>query len=254
MKVDNISIKKRIKSILISQDESQKDKLSYEKLKIRYDIAIHFQPFIKVQPLPLKYFFKQKVNVLDHTAIIFTSRKSIDYFFYLYKQLKIKLPITTKYFCVSEATANYLNRYITVRKRKMFTSKGGMPDFFPMLSKHRRESFLYPCSSTRKPDIINVLKENNTDYKELIIYETVSNDLTHLNCENYDLFAFFSPLGIKSLFENFPDFQQNGKVIAVFGKTTAKAAKERGLELQIQVPLPQVPSMTTAIENYIKTL
>ena len=245
---------KKVKSILISQNENQRTKQCYEELEVQYGVTVEFHSFIKVQPFPLKYFLKQKVTIPNYTAIIFTSKKSIDYFFDICQQMKIKLELTVKYFCTSEAISNYLNKYVTVKKRKMFCGKNSLTELARRLSKYKKETFLYPCSSTRKPDIVDILKKNKSTYKEVFIYETVSNDLKNLNYEDYDLFAFFSPSGIKSLFQNFPEFQQRDRVIAAFGKNTAQAVKDHGLQLQIQAPHPNAPSMTAAIENYIKAI
>ncbi|MCK5370680.1 MAG: uroporphyrinogen-III synthase, partial [Cyclobacteriaceae bacterium] len=200
----------------------------------------------------VKDFRKQKVDVLSHTAVIFTSRNAVDHFFNLCKAMKIEMPSDMKYFCISDQTANYLQKYIVIRKRKIFTGSKTAQDLIEILKKHKNEKYVFPCSNIRKNDIPNFLQENGYDFSEAIIYETVASDLSELAEVNYDIIAFFSPSGINSLLVNFPDFKQNKTRIAAFGPTTAKAVKDAGLVLDIQAPMPNAPSMTGALEVYIK--
>ncbi len=242
---------KTVRNILVSQPKPTGNS-PYFKLAEKYGLKVDFRPFIHVEPVEVREFRKQKVNILDYTAIIFTSRNAVDHFFNLCQSLKFEMPPEMKYFCISEQTANYLQKYITIRKRKIFVGKRTATDLLATFKKHKKEKFLYPCSNIRKNDIPNYLSENGFSYAEAIIYKTVSSDLSDLAEVNYDMIAFFSPSGIQSLFDNFPDFKQNATRIAAFGPTTAKAVHEHDLILDIQAPHPDAPSMTGAIELYIK--
>lgn len=243
---------KPVKSILVSQPKPKDDKSPYYKLAEKYGIKVDFRPFIQVDPVDVKEFRKQKVSILDYTAVIFTSRNAVDHYFSMCKEVKVEVPADMKYFCISEQTANYLQKYITIRKRKIFTGQRTANDLIEVLKKHPTEKYLFPCSNIRKDDIPNFLKENNYEHSEIILYKTVASDLSDLAHIKYDIIAFFSPSGINSLFVNFPDFEQNNTRIAAFGPTTAKAVKGAGLILDIEAPLPNAPSMTGALEVYIK--
>jgi len=241
-----------VKSILVSQPKPKDNKSPYYKLAEKFKVRIDFLPFIEIQPVDLKEFRSQKIKVLDHTAVIFTSRNAVDHFFTLCKAIKADIPADMKYFCISEQTANYLQKYIVIRKRKIFTGQRTAADLVEVLKKHKDEIYLFPCSNIRKDDIPSFLGENGYSFSELILYKTVASDLSDLADIKYDVIAFFSPSGINSLFVNFPDFQQNSTRIAAFGPTTAKAAKEAHLHVDIAAPLPEAPSMTGALEVYIK--
>ncbi|PIQ48004.1 MAG: uroporphyrinogen-III synthase [Cytophagales bacterium CG12_big_fil_rev_8_21_14_0_65_40_12] len=243
---------KEVKSILVSQPKPSDDKSPYYILANKYKIKIDFRPFIQVDPINVKDFRKQKVDVLKHTAVIFTSRNAVDHFFRLCKELKVEVPADMKYFCISDQTANYLQKYIVVRKRKIFTGSRTAQDLIEILKKHKNEKYIFPCSNIRKEDIPVFLEEQNYHFTEAIIYETVASDLSDLDDVLYDIIAFYSPSGINSLFVNFPKFKQNNTRIAVFGPTTAQAAREAGLIIDIEAPLPNAPSMTGALELYIK--
>lgn len=242
----------KVGSILVSQPEPKDSNSPYFKLAEKYNLKVDFRPFIQIDPVDIKEFRKQKINILDFSGVIFTSRNAVDHFFRLAAENKVEIPTDMKYFCISEQTANYLQKYIVIRKRKIFTGVRTAQDLFEILKKHKNEKLLYPCSDIRKDDIPNFLKENNFDYAEAIIYRTVASDLSDLADVNYDIIAFFSPSGIHSLFENFPDFKQNKTRIAAFGPTTSKAVKDANLILDIQAPMPNAPSMTGAIELYIR--
>ncbi len=242
----------QVKRILISQPEPKDSNSSYHKLANKYGLHIDFRPFIQVEEVPYKEFRKQKIDILSFTGIIFTSRNAVDHFFRICLDNKLEMPAEMKYYCISEQTANYLQKYIVIRKRKIFTGKKTALDLIEVLKKHAKEKFLFPCSNIRKDDIPNFLKEQNYDFAEAILYKTVASDLSDLAEVNYDVLAFFSPSGVNSLLINFPDFEQNNTRIAAFGPTTAKAVKDAGLELDIQAPLPNAPSMTGALELYIK--
>ena len=241
-----------VNSILVSQPEPTDPNSPYLKLAEKYNLKIDFRKFIEIDPVDIKEFRKQKVTILDHTAVIFTSRNAVDHFFRLATESKIEIPSDMKYFCISEQTANYLQKYIVIRKRKIFTGERTAQDLLNVIKKHKDEKFIFPCSNIRTDDIPNFLTENEYDWSEAIIYRTVAADLSDLDDVTYDIIAFFSPSGIESLFHNFPKFKQNNTRIAAFGPTTSKAVKDAGLILDIQAPLPNAPSMTGAIEIYIK--
>ncbi|MBX2964779.1 MAG: uroporphyrinogen-III synthase [Cyclobacteriaceae bacterium] len=243
---------RKVKSILVTQEAPTDVNSPYLKLAEKYDLKIDFRPFIQVDPVPAKEFRKQKVDILNHTAIIFTSRNAVDHFFQICAELKIEMPADMKYFCISEQTSNYLQKYIVIRKRKIFTGLKTTQDLLEILKKHKNERYLFPCSDIRKSDIPDFLTGNGFTFTEAIIYNTVASDLSDLKEVYYDILAFFSPSGINSLFVNFPDFVQNNTRIAAFGPTTAKAVRDAGLVLDIEAPLPNAPSMTGAIELYIK--
>ncbi|MDH5398887.1 MAG: uroporphyrinogen-III synthase [Cyclobacteriaceae bacterium] len=243
---------KKIESILVSQPKPSTENSPYFDLAEKYGIKIDFRPFIQVDPVSIKEFRKQKVDIMAHTAIIFTSRNAVDHFFNICKELKLDMPPDMKYFCISDQTSNYLQKYIVIRKRKIFTGHRTATDLLEILKKHKNEKYLFPCSDIRKNDIPEFLKSNGYQYNEAIIYRTVAADLSDLDDVYYDIIAFFSPSGINSLFVNFPDFKQNNTRIAAFGPTTAQAVKDHGLVLDIQAPLPDAPSMTGALEYYIK--
>lgn len=242
---------RKVKSILVTQEAPTDLNSPYYKLAEEYNLKIDFRPFIQVDPVSAKDFRKQKIDILNHTAIIFTSRNAVDHFFQICQELKIEMPADMKYFCISEQTSNYLQKYIVIRKRKIFTGLKTTQDLLEILKKHKGEKYLFPCSDIRKNDIPDFLKENDFDFTEAIIYHTVASDLSDLKEVFYDMLAFFSPSGINSLYVNFPDFVQNNTRIAAFGPTTAKAVRDAGLILDIEAPLPNAPSMTGAIELYI---
>ncbi len=250
---DNVKERMReVKSILVSQPKPNNENSPYFKLADKYGLKVDFRQFIQVDPVAIKEFRKQKIDILNHTAIIFTSRNAVDHFFNICQELKIEMPVDMKYFCISEQTANYLQKYIIIRKRKIFTGHRTAGDLIEILKKHKNEKYLFPCSDIRKEDIPNFLQNNGYNYSEAIIYRTVASDLSDLENVYYDILAFFSPSGINSLLVNFPEFKQNNTRIAAFGPTTAKAVRDAGLLLDIEAPLPNAPSMTGAIELYIK--
>lgn len=243
---------KKVSSILVSQPEPASQISPYFDLAQKYNIKVDFRPFIQIEPVTVKEFRKQKINILDHSAVIFTSRNAVKHFFAICQECKVEIPIDMKYFCVSEQTANFLQKFIVVRKRKIFTGNRTVKDLFPYIKKHKDEKFLFPCSNIRKDDLPEFLNESKIKFNELVLYRTVASDLSDLSDVNYDILAFYSPSGITSLFENFPEFKQNATRIAAFGPTTSKAVKDAGLILDIEAPMPNAPSMTGALEAYIK--
>lgn len=242
----------KVSSILVSQPKPIDDKSPYFVLAKKFDLKIEFRPFIQIEEVNAKEFRKQKIDILAHSAVIFTSRNAVDHFFKICTESRIEMPADFKYFCISEQTANYLQKYIVVRKRKIFVGLKSSQDLIEILKKHSIEKFIYPCSNIRKEDIPVFLEANAFTYSEAIIYNTVASDLSDIKEINYDIIAFFSPSGINSLLVNFPNFVQNKTRIAAFGPTTAQAVRDAGLILDIEAPLPNIPSMTGALEEYIK--
>ncbi len=243
---------RKVKSILVTQEEPTDVNSPYLKLSERYNVKIDFRPFIQVEAVPVKEFRKQKVDILQHTAVIFTSRHSVDHFFQICLELKLEMPADMKYFCISDQTSNYLQKYIVIRKRKIFTGLKDTKDLLEIIKKHKNEKFIFPCSDIRKNDIPDFLTDNGFHFTEALMYQTVAANLSDLKNVYYDILAFFSPSGINSLLINFPDFVQNNTRIAAFGPTTAKAVKDANFVLDIEAPLPNAPSMTGALELYIK--
>lgn len=243
----------KVKTILISQPKPKDvEKTPYAKLAHKQKVKIDFIPFIHVESVDAKHVRKQKINLEDYTAIIMTSRKSVDNFFRIAEEMRYEVPTSLKYFCLSEAVAYYLQKYVVYRKRKIYVGKRTIKDLAKILKKHTDEKFLLPSSNMLKPAIPKQLNELELDWKQAVFYKTVVSDLTHLEDVFYDIIVFFSPSGIKSLFENFPGYEQKNTRIAVFGNSTNKAAERYGLKVNIKAPQPETPSMTMALENYIK--
>ncbi len=242
----------KVRSILISQPEPSTEKSPYLELADKFKVKIDFRPFIHVEGVPAKEFRQERVNILEHTAVILTSRNAVDHFFRMCEEMRTIVPETLKYFCISESTAYYLQKYVVYRKRKIFHGKQSFEDLMEVIKKHKNERFLLPCSDIHKRNITDLLDKFNIKYSKSIFYRTVCSDLSDLADIKYDMLVFFSPSGIESLFKNFPDFKQNGTRIAAFGSTTANAVKEAGLRLDVHAPAPGLPSMSMAIEHYIK--
>ncbi len=244
-----------IKKILISQPKPETEKSPYFDIADKYGISIDFRPFIKVEGVSAKDFRTQRINILDHTAVIFTSRTAIDHFFRLCEELRVQIPETMKYFCVTEAIAVYLQKYIVYRKRKIFFTAGGkVPDLMTPINKHNKEKYLFPVSDVHNEELAKLLDEKKISYEKAVMYRTVSNDFTPEEKFDYDMLVFFSPAGINSLMKNFPEFEQKDIKIGCFGPTTAQAVKDAGLRLDVQAPTQEAPSMTAALENYLKKL
>ena len=242
----------RIRKILVSQPEPENNKSPYFDLASKHNLKVDFRPFIHVEGVTARDFRQEKVDIGSHTAVIFNSKTAIDHYFRMAEETRTSIPDTMKYFCVSEATAYYLQKYIVYRKRKIFFGNGKIPNLVEIMKKHKDEKFLLPLSAAHKEEIPELLKNNNFEFSKAILYRTECSDLSDLADVNYDILVFYSPSGIKSLFQNFPDFKQNNTKIASFGAKTAKAAEEAGLRLDITAPQPLAPSMTMALENYIK--
>ncbi len=242
----------KIKKILVSQPEPSSDKNPYFEVAEKNNVKIDFRPFIHVEPVATKEFRKQRVSILDYTAVIFTSKTAIDHYFRIANDLRITIPDAMKYFCTSESIAHYLQKYIVYRKRKIFFGKGKFPDLIELLEKHKEEKYLVPLSEQHKKEIPTLLDKHKIRYKIAVLYQTVSSDLSDLSMLNYDVLVFFSPSGILSLLKNFPDFKQQDIKIASFGNSTAQAVKEAGLRLDLQAPMPNAPSMTMALDQFIQ--
>ena len=242
----------KVKTILVSQPEPKIENSPYFDLIEKQKVKIDFRPFIHVEGVSGKDVRAQKVDLTKYTAIILTSRNSVDHYFRIAEELRFKVPDTMKYFCLSEAVAYYLQKYVVYRKRKIYVGKRTFSELAPLIKKYKNEKFLLPSSDKLKPEVPEVLNDLKVDWKEATFYKTVISDLSDLRDVYYDILVFFSPSGIQSLLENFPDFKQNETRIAVFGNTTVKAATEEGLRVDIQAPTPETPSMTMALEKYIK--
>jgi uroporphyrinogen-III synthase len=243
----------KIKKILVSQPAPENGKSPYFELADNNNLLVDFRPFIHVEGVPSKEFRQHRIDILEHSAVIFTSKTAVDHFFRICEELRVTVPDNMKYFCISESTAYYLQKYIVYRKRKIFYGNGIFSDLMDLINKHRDEKYLVPLSDIHKEEIPKTLTNQKIKYSKAILYRTVCSDLSDLSLLNYDMLVFFSPSGIKSLQQNFPDFQQNSIKIASFGTTTAKAVKEAGLRLDVKAPMPEAPSMTMALEQYIRS-
>ena len=243
----------KIKKVLVSQPRPSSEKSPYFEIAEKYGVTIDFRPFIKVEAIPAKEFRLQKIAILDYSAVIFTARTAIDHFFRLCEEMRVVIPETMKYFCMTEAIAVYLQKYIVYRKRKVFFGQTGkLEDLVTVINKHNKEKFLLPVSDVHKEDLMNMLDVKKIDYTKGVMYRTVSNDFEEGETFDYDVLLFFSPAGIASLLKNFPDFDQQDVKIGTFGPTTAQSVRDAGLRLDIEAPTPEAPSMTTALELYLK--
>lgn len=241
-----------IRTILVSQPEPESNKNPYIALAEKYNLQVDFRPFIHVEGVEKSEFRSQRVDLNDFTAIILTSKTAVDHFFRIAEECRFEVPTSMKYFCISEAVAYYLQKYVTYRKRKIFHGRQTIVDLMDAIKKHKKEKFLLPCSDILRNSIPDTLNEHKVDFERVVLYRTVATDLSDLESVSYDILIFFSPSGIESLLKNFPDFKQNKTRIAAFGPTTAKAIVDNNLRLDIHAPQPQMPSMSMAIEEYIK--
>ena len=242
----------KIAKILVSQPKPSSDKSPYYELAEKHHVDVVFRPFIKVEGLSAREFRTQKISIPEHTAIIFTAKTAIDHFFRLCEEMRITMPDVQKYFCTSETIANYLQKYIIYRKRKIFFPKTGkFADLLPLMVKHKNEKYLLAVSDVNSGSEGEALDSNKIDYDRAVIYRTVSNDFGPDEPLDYQMLVFFSPAGIESLCKNFPDFSQGEMVIATFGTATAKAARDAGLRVDIEAPSAAAPSMPAAIDLYL---
>ena len=242
----------KVKTILVSQPAPKTETSPYFDLSNKQKVKIDFRPFIYVEGISVKDVRIQKIDLNDFSAVIFTSRNAVDHYFRVAEEMRFKVPDAMKYFCQSEAVAYYLQKYVIYRKRKIYVGNRTFPELIKLIKKHKSETFLLPSSDKLKPLIPEELDKLGITWKRIDLYKTVMSDLSDLENVVYDVLVFFSPSGIDSLFKNFPKFKQNNTRIAVFGNTTVKAAAEAGLKCDITAPTPETPSMTMALEKYIK--
>lgn len=246
-----------IKKVLITQPRPDSDKSPYFELAKKHSVELEFFPFIRLEGIPSKDFRKQKIDVVQYSAVIFTSRHAIDHFFRVCEELKIPVSQDTKYFCITEAVALYLQKFILYRKRKVFYGADGTnKSLFDVINKHKEnEQFLYPCSENQQDnEIISWLRTNKCEFATPFMYKTISNDVRQvLDQSEFDVICFFTPSGVRSLLENFPRYKQNGTRIGAFGNNTSKAVEEAGLTLHIKAPAPETPSMVAALEKYLSS-
>lgn len=244
----------KVKTILVSQPEPKVENSPYSRLIEKEKVKVDFVPFIHVEGVEAKNVRQQKIDLNNFSAIILTSRNSVDHFFRIAEEMRFKVPDTMKYFCQSEAVAYYLQKYVIYRKRKIYVGKRTFNELIPLIKKYKDEKFLLPSSDALKPAVPQALDEINIDWKRGVFYKTVISDLSDLRNVYYDILVFFSPSGIESLLKNFPDFEQNNTRIAVFGNSTVKAATDAGLRIDIKAPTPETPSMTMALQKYITSV
>ncbi len=242
----------KVKTILVSQPEPQIENSPYFDLQDKQRVKIDFRPFIHVEGVPCKEVRLQKIDLSNYTAIILNSRNAVDHFFRIAEEMRFKVPDSMKYFCQSEAVAFYLQKYVVYRKRKIYVGKRTFQELSPLIKKYKEESFLLPSSDKLTHKVTETLEGLGVKWQKGVFYKTVVSDLSDLANVQYDILVFFSPSGIDSLFKNFPSFKQNDTRIAVFGNSTIKAVNDHGLRVDISAPTPETPSMTKALENYIK--
>lgn len=244
----------KVKTILVSQPEPKMENSPYSRLIEKEKVKVDFRPFIHVEGVDAKTVRQQKIDLSQYTAIVLTSRNSVDHFFRIAEEMRFKVPDSMKYFCQSEAVAYYLQKYVVYRKRKIYVGKRNFVDLLPLLKKYKNEEYLLPSSDVLKPQVPETLEEAGIQWTRGIFYRTVISDLSDLRNVYYDILVFFSPSGIESLLKNFPDFEQNDTRIAVFGNSTVKAATDAGLRIDIKAPTPETPSMTMALQRYIHSV
>jgi uroporphyrinogen-III synthase len=246
---------KTIKKILVSQARPESDKSPYFDLEKKYNVSLFFQPLIQLVPIPAKEFRKSKIDIAEYSAVIFTSKNAIDHFFRTCDELKVSINQDTKYFCITESVALYLQKFIMYRKRKVFFGADGTnKKLFDVLNKHKaNERFLYVCSENQQDnEIVNWLKDHTCKFDLGYMYRSESTDIKKLMADHkFDVICLFTPSGLKSLYDNQPDFKQNGTALGAFGSNTCKAIAEAGLQLHIQVPSPQIPSMVAGLDQFL---
>lgn len=244
----------KVKNILVSQPVPENGKSPYLDIAEKHNVKVTFRPFIKVDPIQSKEFRTQKVNIAEHTAIVFVSRIGIDHFFRLAKDLRVNITEDMKYFCISEAVALYLQRYINFRKRKVFfPAVSNNEELFALMAKHNKEKFLVVLPDNNNDDVLALLKKHEKVNASIgLMYRTVSNDFTPDETFNYDMLLFFSPQGILSLKKNMPDFEQGEIVIGCLGSATAQSIRDAGLRVDIEVPSPKYTSLSVAVDDFLK--
>ena len=246
-----LEVRKKVKTILITQPKPE-GKSPYVALEKKHKVKIDFRPFMHLKEISVMEFKEQRISILNHDAVIFTSKKAMDHYFGMMEKLRLRVPDFTKYFCVSEAIAHYLQNFIPFRKRKIFTGEQTLASLIPVMQKHKESKFIFPCSDLLKNNVNTSLESSGLDYTKAQMYKVVCSNLVDLKDIKYDVLVFFSPTGVKSLLENFPDFKQEETRLAVFGPTTIKSVKDNGLRADILAPNKKAPSMLMALDQYIK--
>jgi uroporphyrinogen-III synthase len=243
----------KVKNILVSQPvPADLEKSPYGDLIKKYGVNIEFVKFFKIESVSVREFRDEKVYINEHTAIIFNSKHAVDHFFGIAKDVRVEIPETMKYFCISESVAFYLQKYVQFRKRKIFFSENDLSQLMDLIKKHKTERFLLPCSDNHSKELPDLLDAAKINYSEAVLYRTVPAEMkTLVDINKFDMLVFFSPQGIRSLFHNWPDFKQGEIAIGTFGTTTSQAATEAGLKVNLSAPNPTTPSMTMAIDAYL---
>jgi uroporphyrinogen-III synthase len=242
----------KIQKIFISQTEPT-EKSPYSDLEEAFNVQVKFKPLIQIEGVTIKEFRRQRVEILAHTAIVFTARTAIDHFFRISEEMRIIIPESMKYFCITEAIALYLQKYIVYRKRKIFFGSGSIESIMKLAgAKHKNNKFLLALNNNHKTDLSDAFTKARLNYTEAIFYKTVNADMKKFSLKDYDILVFYSPADIKSFCENYPRFKQNEKIIATFGAATAKAAEDAKLNVTIKAPTPEMPSIKTALEKFLK--
>lgn len=245
----------KIKHILISQPEpADVEKSPYGDIQRKHGVVFQFFKFITIEGIEGRDFRKERIGILNHTAVIFTSRQAVDHFFRICKELRVEVPDTMKYFCTTESTALYLQKYIQYRKRKIFFSNPKQEDLIKLIVKHREEKYLLPCTDINKGGMVEELEANQISFQRATLYRTIPSDFSDIDVDKFDMLVFFSPYGIEALKEAIPGFVQGEKVIAAFGPATCQAVAEAGLTLQIEAPSATAPSMSMAIDQYLEAI
>lgn len=245
---------KKISRILITQPKPDTDKSPYFELARKFNLELEFHPFIRVEGVSGRDFRRQRVDIAEYSAIIFTSRSAVDHFFRILEEMKVKVSQEMKYCCITEAVALYLQKFILYRKRKVFFSAdGSVQGLLDVIGKHKAEKYVLPTSDSGKNEIHSYLTKHSIPFAEVTLYHTVSNDITTvMKKHEYDMIVFFSPFSVQALFAQHPKFKQNGTLIGAFGPTTSKAVEDSGLTLDVKAPAPNAPSMVTALERYLE--
>jgi uroporphyrinogen-III synthase len=251
-----ISSAKKVKKILIAQAQPEGLKSPYSDVANKHGVVVDYYPFVIIEGIPAKDFRKQKIDIAAFTAVVFTSRNTIDHFFRICEEMKVTVSQETKYFCITEAVALYLQKFILYRKRKVFYGADGTnKSLFDVINKHKEhEKFLYPCSESFDSEITNWLKHHKCEFETPVLYKIISNDIKKVIAKNYDIICFFTPGGVKSFLENFPNYKQNGTRFGAFGLNTFKAVEDAGLSLDIKAPMPLTPGMVSAIDKYLQSI
>jgi len=242
----------KVKNILISQPvPTEIEKSPYGDIIRKYGVHLEFHKFFKIEGVSTREFRDGKIYINEFTAVVFNSKHAVDHFFRIAKEVRVEVPETMKYFCMSESIAFYLQKYVQFRKRKIFHAQD-LSQMLDIVKKHKTESFLIPCSDSHNKDLPNLFDSIKTTYREAVMYRTLPAEMNQLiEIDNFDMIVFFSPQGIRSLFHNWPDFKQGDKIIGAFGATTAQAATDAGLEVNVPAPSACAPSMTMAIDQYL---